>query len=131
MTRFAIRLLLGAFVAALAAPAGAADGMKMPMPMSDTPAHFKVARAVYTTDHRYLVKLVSLPVADPLREVFRVRLEVYEGRTPHRNLADAQHRDRRRHAPRLEARLRAWHGFRAEAREPRTARSRSRECIST
>ncbi|HUJ88322.1 MAG TPA: hypothetical protein VLX30_15845 [Burkholderiales bacterium] len=90
MTRFAIRLFLGAFVAGLAAPAGAAEGMKMPMPMSDTPAHFKVARAVYTTDHRYLVKLLSLPSPIPYQSYFSVRLAVYQGRAPHRKLDDAK-----------------------------------------
>jgi hypothetical protein len=90
MNRRIFRFCLSASLAALAAPAAAAGDMKMNMPMSDAPAHFKVARAVYTTDHRYLVKLVSLPSPIPYEKYFALRFKVYEGKAPHRQLTDAR-----------------------------------------
>ncbi|MGA8006318.1 MAG: hypothetical protein WCA17_09470 [Burkholderiales bacterium] len=89
MNRF-VRICLGALLASLAAPVAAAGDMKMNMPMPDAPAHFKVARAVYTTDHRYLVRLVSLPSPIPYQKYFALRFKVYEGRAPHGHLADAR-----------------------------------------
>jgi hypothetical protein len=85
-------LCLAALIAALVAPDGKADDMKMkmPMPMSDTPAHFKPTRATYTTDRRFLVKLVSLPSPIPYEKYFKLRFKVYDGKAPHKELADAR-----------------------------------------
>jgi hypothetical protein len=87
----AIRLCIAVLVAALGVSAVAgADEPKMSMPMSDAPAHFKPTRAAYTADHRFLVKLLSLPSPIPYQKHFSVRLAVYEGRSPHKQLSDAK-----------------------------------------
>jgi hypothetical protein len=81
--------LLGALIAVLAAPtASSAAGMNMPM--DNTPAHFEPTRSVYTTDHRFLVKLVSLPSPIPYEKYFSLRLAVYEAKPPHKKLTDAR-----------------------------------------
>ena len=82
------RIRFGALLAAFAAPAFAAGTMNMPM--SDAPAHFKVVRAVYTTDHRFLVKLLSLPAPIPYQKYFRLRLAVFSARPPHAKLPHAR-----------------------------------------
>ncbi len=94
------RLCLGILLATLALPlsvtaagmqmgstAAKSDTGTMSMPMSDVPAHFKPTRAAYTTDHRYLVKLLSLPSPIPYQKYFTVRFAVYQGRPPHQRLA--------------------------------------------
>jgi hypothetical protein len=93
-------LCLGVLIATVAPLAAAAAGMNMSspsvdssgmkMPMSDTPAKFKPTRAAYTTDQRFLVKLVSLPSPIPYEKYFSLGLAVYEGRSPHKKLTDAQ-----------------------------------------
>ena len=89
MTRCNRYFLLGALIAALAAPtASSAAGMNMPM--DNTPAHFKPTRSAYTTDHRFLVKLVSLPSPIPFEKYFSLRLAVYEPQPPHKKLTDAR-----------------------------------------
>jgi hypothetical protein len=56
-----------------AAPVGAYAGdkmpmSKMPMSMSDKPAHFKPTLSAYTANHQFLVKITGLP--DPIpREI--------------------------------------------------------------
>ncbi len=89
MTRCNRYFLLGAMITALAAPtvATAAD---MNMPMDNTPAHFKPMRSAYTTDHRFLVKLVSLPSPIPYEKYFSLRLAVYDAQSPHKKLTDAR-----------------------------------------
>jgi hypothetical protein len=79
-----------ALAALAASPAVYAGDMNMKMPMSDKPAHFKPTRSAYTTDHRYLIKLVSLPAPIPYEKYFRVRLSVYDGKPPHKKLRDAK-----------------------------------------
>jgi len=75
MTRFRCPLsVLLAF--AVAAPVGA---------QSAPPA-----RQVYTTDHRFLIKLLSMPRAPRLEQYFTVRLGVYDGHDPKRRLTDFQ-----------------------------------------
>jgi hypothetical protein len=79
---------LAAALLACAAPMAGAAGMDMEM--SGAPAHFAPTRSAYTTDHRYLVKLVSLPDPIPYEKYFSVKLAVYEGHAPHKKLGDAQ-----------------------------------------
>ncbi len=78
--------VLAAF-SGMAAPGYAAADMKMHM--SDTPAHFKPTRAAYTKDHKFLVKLLTLPTPIPFEKYFTIRLGVYTGRAPHKKLSDA------------------------------------------
>jgi len=82
-------LPLAASAAGMAMPAVApkSGDMKMAMPMSDAPAHFKPTRAAYTTDHRFLIKLLSLPSPIPYQQYFTIRLAVYQGHPPHKRLA--------------------------------------------
>jgi hypothetical protein len=102
MTRLNSLLCLTVLLAAFAAPpianadmststpSAASNGMKMTMPMADTPAHFKPTRAAYTTDRRFMVKLLSLPSPIPYEKYFSVQLAVYEARSPHKKVTDAQ-----------------------------------------
>lgn len=85
-----LALPFAARAAGMSMPAAApnSSGMKMAMPMSDTPAHFKPTRAAYTTDHRFLIKLLSLPSPIPYQQYFTIRLAVYQGHPPHKRLAD-------------------------------------------
>lgn len=94
--RFCFGILLGALVLPLSVTAAGmqmgstaakSDAGTMSMPMSDVPAHFKPTRSAYTTDHRYLVRLLSLPSPIPYQKYFTVRFAVYEGRAPHQRLA--------------------------------------------
>jgi hypothetical protein len=85
--RFVMQVLLLAF---LATPAAAAAGdMKMPMPMTDTPADFKPTRSAYTQDHQFLVKLLSVPVPIPFQKYFVLTFAVYDGHNPGKKLSDA------------------------------------------
>lgn len=68
----------------------ATDKAPMKMQMSDAPAHFKPTRSAYTTDHRFLLRLVSLPKPIPYQKYFSVRLAVYDGHPPHKRLTDAR-----------------------------------------
>jgi hypothetical protein len=103
MTRLHCLIRSGILIAGLAAPlAAVAAGMDMPgsaaesghskmaMPMADEPAHFEPTRAAYTTDHRFLVKLVSLPSPIPYEKYFTVKLAVYEGHEPHHKVTSAR-----------------------------------------
>lgn len=46
------------------------------------------ARQVYTSEHRFLIKLLSAPRAPPLGRYFTVRLAVYDSHDPRRRLTD-------------------------------------------
>jgi len=48
------------------------------------------ARQVYTTEHRFLIRLISVPRAPRLEQYFTVRLSVYDGHDPKRQLTDYQ-----------------------------------------
>jgi hypothetical protein len=84
---------IAAMLAALAVPAVAADQdetkMPMNMPMSDAPAHFKPTRSAYTEHHQFLVRLLSVPAPIPYEKYFSIRLGVYDGAVPHKQLSDA------------------------------------------
>lgn len=45
-------------------------------------------RQAYTPDHRFLVKLLSVPSPIPLQRYFSLRVAVYDGSDPHRQLSD-------------------------------------------
>ncbi len=91
MARVMLYLMVAAGLAAVAAPAAAADdgGMKMNMPMSDAPAHFKPTLTAYSEHHLFLVKLLALPTPIPYEKYFTIRLGLYDGAAPHEKLADA------------------------------------------
>jgi hypothetical protein len=94
MTRAKLPLTLAAVLALFAAPLAAADegtsnGMKMNMPMSDAPAHFKPTRSAYTAHHLFLVKLLAVPTPIPYEKYFTIRLGIYDGAPPHKKLSDA------------------------------------------
>ena len=48
------------------------------------------AREAYTADHRFLIRLLSVPSAVRLQQYFTVRLAVYDGRDTQRQLSDVQ-----------------------------------------
>jgi cytochrome c peroxidase len=76
MTRFRCPLsVLLAF--AVAVPVGAQSSPSPP-------------RQVYTTEHRFLIKLLAAPRAPRLEQYFTVRLGVYDGHDPKRRLTDFQ-----------------------------------------
>ena len=94
MVRGELCLTLVVMLAVFAAPMAAADegatnGMKMNMPTSDAPAHFKPTRSAYTEHHLFLVKLLAVPAPIPFEKFFTIRLGVYDGAAPHKKLADA------------------------------------------
>ena len=57
--------------------------------MSDQPAHFKAKDRTYTTNHAFLVKIVSLPNPIPYEKHFNVALSVFDGKHTDRKLTDA------------------------------------------
>jgi hypothetical protein len=94
MAQAKLPLTLVAVLAVVTAPLAAADegttnGMKMNMPMSDAPAHFKPTRSAYTAHHLFLVKLLAVPTPIPYEKYFTIRLGIYDGAAPHKKLSDA------------------------------------------
>jgi hypothetical protein len=94
MAQAKLPLALVAVLAVFTAPLAAADegamtGMKMNMPMSDAPAHFKPTRSAYTAHHLFLVKLLAVPTPIPYEKFFTIRLGIYDGAAPHKKLSDA------------------------------------------
>jgi len=85
--RHAVVRALGAATFALFIALPAQAQMKMDMP--ESPAHFAPTRAVYSSDHAFLIKLVSVPKPIPFEKYFTVKFAVYSGHDPYRPLSDA------------------------------------------
>lgn len=89
MTRTAA-LVLAFLVAASGAPAAAqAGGTKASMEMGG-PAHFRPTRQAYTTNGRFLVRLLDLPRPIPFEKYFTLRFAVYDGHDRSKRLAGAE-----------------------------------------
>ena len=88
MIRAAVTLL-AVLSAAAAPPALAASGDRN-MPRPDKPAKFEATRQAYTSDRRFLVKLLSVPKPIPYEKYFDLRFAVFDGRDPSKQLPDAQ-----------------------------------------
>ncbi len=89
--RSAAALALAMILVTFAGPAGAqSGGVKMPMAMPEGPAHFAPTRQAYTENHRFLVKLLTLPKPIPYEKYFDLRFAVYDGHDPKRQLTDAK-----------------------------------------
>lgn len=78
---------LSAVVLALLALPAAAQMSGMDMPMHKTGP---VMRTAYTTNHLFMLKLVSVPPAIPYEKYFRIRMAVYDGNDPMRRLRHAR-----------------------------------------
>ena len=65
-------------------------GNTMSMPMNEGPANFAPTREAYTTNHRYLVKLLALPSPIPFEKYFDLRFAVYDAKHPTEAIRDAQ-----------------------------------------
>lgn len=79
--------LLLAALCSLTLPAFAQmSGMDMRM----KPAHFAATREAFTTNHRFLVKLIAVPNPIPYQKYFQVRFAVYDGRNTTRRLPNAR-----------------------------------------
>ena len=79
-----IAVALIAALPALAVNEPAAAQPPETMPGNSGPA--KPAREAYTTNHQLLVRLLSVPTPIPMEKYFSVRLAVYDGNDPHRQL---------------------------------------------
>lgn len=79
--------VLAAVAAALfaAAPGSAAAAGKMTM-ADNGPAHFPPTRQAYTTNHDFLLKLVTLPQPIPYQKYFTIEFAVYDGHHPEQRL---------------------------------------------
>lgn len=89
MRKLVLAITVAAALAFAALPALAQmSGMDMSMPMK--PAHFAPTRQAYTTNHDFLVKLVSVPNPIPYQKYFTVRLAVYDGHRPWHKISDAR-----------------------------------------
>lgn len=75
--------LSAAVLALVALPAAAQmGGMQMSAPRHAPPP----TRTAYTTNHQFLVKMVSVPRSVPYEKYFRVRMAVYDGNNPARRI---------------------------------------------
>jgi hypothetical protein len=59
-------------------------------PISAEPVQSAPAAEAYTTDHQFLVRLLSVPKPIPYEKYFSVALEVYDASNPVRRLSDLQ-----------------------------------------
>jgi len=76
---------------AVAAPVWSQSSPTQPYSVHETPAGgVSSAREAYTADHRFLIRLLSVPSAVHLQQYFTVRLAVYDGRDTQRRLSDVQ-----------------------------------------
>jgi hypothetical protein len=71
-------------------PKGSGAMGDMKMPMAEQPANFKPATQAYTTNHVFLVKVVTLPDPIPYEKHFAMTFSVYDGRHPDRRLPGAE-----------------------------------------
>ena len=85
----AIALVIAAVVA-LCAPSAVAQSATMKMAMTEGPAHFRPTRQAYTTNHRFLVRLLALPTPIPFEKYFDLHVAVYDGHHPKTRLNDAR-----------------------------------------
>ena len=89
--RYIAVISLAALTAALnVAPLRAASQMSMSKSMSDAPAHFKPKLSAYTTNHDFLVKIISLPHPIPYQKYFSIKFSVYDGHHPNKPLPKAR-----------------------------------------
>jgi hypothetical protein len=58
--------------------------------ISAEPAQYARAAEAYTTDHHFLVRLLSVPNPIPYEKYFSVAIEVYDANNPARRLSDIQ-----------------------------------------
>ncbi len=84
---FAIAAVFAAAIP-VCAQTNSMGGMNMSMP--EKPSHVAPTRQAYTTNHDFLVKLVSLPNPIPYEKYFNVRFEVFDGSHPAQRLSNAQ-----------------------------------------
>lgn len=83
-------LVMATFLAAAIPVYAQTNGMNgMNMSTPEKPAHFAATREAYTTNHQFLVKLISLPNPIPYEKYFRVRFEVFDGSNPSQRLPNA------------------------------------------
>ncbi len=82
------RFLAPVLAAALAASAGIAAANGHMAMEHNGPAHFPPTRQAYTTNHLFLVKLVTLPRPIPYQKYFTIRFEVHDGHHPSRRLSN-------------------------------------------
>lgn len=76
---------------AIAAPVWSQSRPSTPYPIHETPAGaVPSARESYTADHRFLIRLLSVPGAVHLQRYFTVRLAVYDGHDTQHRLSDVQ-----------------------------------------
>jgi hypothetical protein len=64
------------------------DGKHMRKPQ--TPADSTLVRKAYTTDHEFLIELLSVPQPIPFERYFNLQLAVYDGKNPQRLITNAQ-----------------------------------------
>jgi len=86
MRTFTLAAVLTISAAATPAPAQMTD-MHMSMPMK--PSHFAMVHQEYTTNHQFLVKMMSVPSPIPYEKYFTVRLAVFDARNPSMRIPDA------------------------------------------
>jgi hypothetical protein len=84
-----IGFVAAAVLGAASIPALAQSGT-MNMPMAEKPAHFAPTRQAYTTNRRFLVRLLSVPQPIPFEKYFKLRLAVYDPKHPAKPLPDAR-----------------------------------------
>lgn len=77
---FAVAILSAATLPVSAQMTGM-GGMRMPI---------LATRQAFTTNHRFLVKLVSLPKPIPYEKYFKLRLQVFDGNNPSKALPNAR-----------------------------------------
>ena len=75
------------FLVAVTPVSAGAQMSDMKMPMDAKSAQ---TRQAYTTNHEFLVRLVSVPSPIPYEKYFTVKLEVYDGGEPPVKMPDAQ-----------------------------------------
>jgi hypothetical protein len=76
---------------AVAVPVSSQSSPTTPYPVHETAAGgVSSGREVYTSDHRFLIRLLSVPSAVRLQQYFAVRFAVYDGHDAQRRLSDVE-----------------------------------------